>query len=337
MELFREHGGAGLLVPKQYHGGGASALDAVRTIMAIGSYAPGLAVGTAMHHFSVATLFVVVDRSGPDALETILLQEIAEKRLLVASAVAEGIVGRSILQPTVVAIRSEDGYIVNGSKKPCSLARSMDLLTATAAITESDGSTRLGFIFAPADLPGISVHPHWATPILAAAESDEVRFTDVKVPEDFVVCPELDDPSGLDSLQAVGFIWFELLISAAYLGVAASLVDRAFARGKGTADLVVPLQAAISLIEGTARTIMAGELDNAALGEAVLARYGAQAAITEVAGRAVQLMGGTAFIDSPDLAYLLAAAQPLAFHPPSRHSAEPSLISYYQGSAFTIA
>lgn len=337
IDLFRAHNGPGLLVPVEYGGAGASPLDAVRAISAIASLAPSLAVGTAMHHFSVATLFVVVETQGPEAMETILLQEIATKRLLLSSAGAEGRTRQSIVAPTMTAVPVEGGYVVNGSKKPCSLSRSMDLLTATVALP--DGA--LGLMFAPADLPGISVHPFWGSDILAGAESDEIRFTDVTVPQEFVVRPDLSDPSGVDTLQAVGFIWFECIISAVYLGITSALVARVFQGERGSvaerAAVGVRLDTATCLVEGLARMIGQRDSDNDALAKSVITRLAVQDAIGDAARQATELLGGMAFISSPEIAYLLAASQPLAFHPPSRTAIGQSLSDYFAGSPFRFA
>jgi isobutylamine N-monooxygenase len=333
IELFRVYGGPGLLVPAEHGGAGASPLDAVRAITAIASRAPSLAVGTAMHHFSVATLFVVVEMQGPEAMETVLLQEIAGKRLLVSSAGAEGRSRQSIVAPSMTAVPADGGYLVNGSKKPCSLSRSMDLLTAT--VTLPDGA--LGLMFAPADLPGISVHPFWESDILAGAESDEVRFTDVRVPEEFVVRPDLSDPSGVDAMQAAGFIWFECIISAVYLGIASALVERVFRAGRGDADLGVRLDTATCLVEGLARMIGQRDWDNDALARSVITRLAVQDALGEATRRAVELLGGMAFITSPEIGYLLTASQLLAFHPPSRTAIAPNLSAYFSGHPFRFA
>ena len=56
IDLFRTHGGPGLLIPPQYSGLGATAVEALRFQRALGSRSPSLAVAATMHHFSVATL-----------------------------------------------------------------------------------------------------------------------------------------------------------------------------------------------------------------------------------------------------------------------------------------
>ena len=82
----------------------------------------------------------------------------------------------------------------------------------------------------PADSAGISVHPFWDSPVLAAAQSEEVRLHDVHVPEHLVIRGTPDDPSRLDDLQEATFVWFELLITSAYVGAASALTERAALR-----------------------------------------------------------------------------------------------------------
>src|SRR5437868_2840298 len=83
IDLFRQTGGPGLLIPREHGGLGAGALDAVRVQRAIGARAPSLAVASTMHHFSVASL-VEVSAQGL-GLEWMLLQAVAEQKLLLAS------------------------------------------------------------------------------------------------------------------------------------------------------------------------------------------------------------------------------------------------------------
>lgn len=336
LPVFRKAGGPGLVIPTDYGGLGATPLDAVRVVRAIGSLAPSLAVATTMHHFSVATLFTFAESIKNSGMEWALLEAITTRNLLVSSGFAEGRTAQGILAPTMTATPVEGGYRINGSKKPCSLSHSMDLLSASVAVPATGGGTQTAFLLMPATLRGISRHPFWASSVLAGAESDEVRLTDVYIEEELVI-PTEDGPDGmLDELQTVGFLWFELLITASYLGMASALVERALTAGRGEvsdrASLVTRLETATQLIEGSARALMAGETDSGALARVLMARYGAQDALTDAAHRAVELLGGMSFIGSPDVAYLIAACQCVAFHPPSRGSVATSLVEYAAGT-----
>jgi len=335
LRLFREAGGPALVIPKNYSGSGASPAEAIQVSRAIGAASPSLSVAVAMHHFSVATIFTLAESLRSSGLEWALLEGIATQNLLVSSGFAEGNPGQGILSPTVGAVRKDGGIVVNGSKKPCSMSRSMDLLSASLAVPRDGGGTDFLLMLVPAQTPGISVHPFWGSNVLAGAESDEVRMTDVFVDDRLLVRTEVGERGELDELQTIGFMWFEMLITSCYLGMASALVERAFASKKldtvTLANLGVRLETAALLLEGIARQLSAKECDNAALTKAMIARYGAQEAIVDSATRAVEALGGMAFISSPEVAYLAAACQCVNFHPPSRASTHRTLAGTFAG------
>lgn len=339
--LFREHGGPRLLVPAEYSGACADALDAVRVTRALSSYSPSLGAATTMHHFTVAMLFALARTAGrltPAQLK--LLSRIAPENLLVASGWAEGKPDRNIVLPAVTAQPTDGGYLVNGSKKPCSLSRSMGVLTASVALPVGDESV-LALLLIPADSPGISVHPFWDSLVLAAGESDEVRLTNVYVPQEMVIRTEPDDPNRLDDLLSAGFAWFEMLVTAVYVGAASTLVERALARGKGSvtdrAAAVVQLEAAAGLVEGAARAIRDGVGGDEAVATVLVARYAAQQILDSATDLAAELCGGIAFMASSEIAYLIAACRPLAYHPPSRSSTAQALVDYSGGQPLLLS
>ena len=106
----------------------------------------------------------------------------------------------------------------------------------------------------PADSAGIERAPFWQTTALAAAESDQVTLTEVFVPEALIFYPQ--DGESMDPIQARGFVWFELLISASYLGAATNLAERVIARGRGSdedrAGLAIELEAVAAALEQVA-------------------------------------------------------------------------------------
>jgi alkylation response protein AidB-like acyl-CoA dehydrogenase len=340
LDLFRARGGPALLIPKQYSGIGAGPLEAIDIVRAIGARAPSLAVATAMHHFSVATIFTLADSLRAGGLEWALLEGIADQRLLVSSAFAEGVPGQGILEPAVSGRRVPGGIVVNGSKRPCSIARSMDLLSASVAVTADDGSRETVLLLIPAATPGVAVHPFWGTDILAGAESDEVRLTDVFVDDNLVMPAGTGARGELDELQTVGFIWFEMMITSCYLGMATALVQKAFAKSslsaERVAELGIRLETAAVLLRSIALLLQDGRTDNDALTQAVVARYGAEDAIVETADRAVAALGGVAYISSPEVAYLASACRCVRFHPPSRLSGQTALGDAFTGDVFRI-
>ncbi|MFI7317097.1 acyl-CoA dehydrogenase [Streptomyces venezuelae] len=340
--LFKDYGGTNLLIPREHGGIGASALDSVRVIRALASLAPSLAVATAMHHFSVGMLFSV----GPyyasgTGIRASVLDVVAKNRSLIASGYAEGRSGHGILTPTVEARETAGGYLISGSKKPCSLSRSMDLLTASVALRGADGGTEMGLLVLPADTPGISVHDFWSTFPLVGAESHEVRLTDVFAATEHVLRAPANAAERLDELNEAGVIWFQMIVAASYTGVASALVDLVLRNERGSADerarLCLLIDSAASLVDGVARRIMDDDLGNDCAAASLFTRYSVQSILTRTVGQAVEMLGGMAFITSPKVAYLASAAQAVVFHPPSRMSMSAAVVDYFAGKPLFFA
>lgn len=341
LELFKRAGGPGLLVPVEHAGLGASALDAIRIQRAIGSRAPSLAVATTMHHFSLASLVEVSAASA--GFEWMLLEGIARDGLLVASGFAEGRPGAAILSPTMESRTASDGTLtLSGSKKPCSLSRSMDLLTASVIVPDVDGDgERMAVALIPASSPGIEIKPFWGNFVLTGAESDEVVLKDVEIHPDLLIRTESRPGEPLDTLQTSGFLWFELLVTASYLGAASALVEQVLCNPRvptgEAAALVVETEAAMLTLEGVARGMNDGILGEQAFGAALVARYSVQDVLGRVTRRALELLGGMPFITSSDAVYLAAATNALTFHPPARGRMGDALTAYFRGDPLRVA
>lgn len=330
IRLFREAQGPGLLVPQSFGGAGANALEASHVHRALGAIAPSLSIAATMHNFSVAT-FVEYNLYGDEGRE--LLQSVGRDRALVASGFAEGRTGASVLDSRMRAHPVEGGYRLEGSKKPCSLSRSMDVLTAGVAVVEPSGSTRRAIAMVPGTSPGISRRPFWTAPVLGGAESDEVILEDVFIPSDLLILPEKDDEIG--SVEIGGLCWFQLLISASYLGIASALAERALAAGKADpserAMLGIELEGAMAALCGAASWIDTHRFDADSLPAMLFVRFSVQRAIERAAAQAAELVGGMAFVRSTEVGYLFAASRALAYHPPSRGSASAALLASLGG------
>src|SRR3984885_12723033 len=338
LRKFKELGGPGLLIPAEYGGKGATQIDAVRIQRAVGSRSPSLAVATTMHHFSVASL-VELTAAG-NGFEWVMLMAIAENSWLLSSGFAEGKPGQHILTPTMRGVPADGGITVSGTKKPCSLTWSMNLMSASVAVADPDstGTGRLAIVLIPAESPGIERAPFWQTTALAAAESDQVTLTDVFVPDALIFYPQ--DGESMDPIQARGFVWFELLVSASYLGAATNLAERAIARGRGSdedrAGLAIELEAAAAALEHTASVAATAGDNDALLARALCVRFATERAVERAAMSAAAVLGGMSFIESPEVAYLLGAIRALAFHPPSRAAAAGPIARYMAGAPLTL-
>ncbi|WP_019060249.1 acyl-CoA dehydrogenase family protein [Streptomyces prunicolor] len=339
---FRAAGGPALLVPTENAGIGAGPLQAVRVQRAVGSRCPSLAVATTMHHFSIAGLVqaAAYGNGNSSGAEGLLLEAIAKEGLLLASGFAEGNTGQNILGPHITARRTDSGSIVlNGSKMPCSLSRSMDLLTASVMMKDDDGVDRLAVALIPAGSPGLEVRPFWKSPVLAGAESDQVVLTDVELDPAMVVFTQVTADAVPDELNIAGFLWFELLLTAGYIGIASALVERVLDKPGGPQDptpFLIDIEAAMLGVESVARAMDTEAWSDALLVDALAARYAAQDAIARTTTACQAALGGMAFITAPDSTYLASAATGLTFHPPSRARMGAPLREFLNGAPLRI-
>ena len=335
IRAYRDYGGAALVIPKSFGGLGATPLEAARIHRALGCRAPSMAVAISMHNFSAGTL-VEYSIFGGDEASSALLSAVAENKLLLASGFAEGRSGVSFMNSTMEARATPDGgYVVRGTKKPCSLTQSMDLLTGSASLIDPTGKEppRRAVILVPADAPGIVRRPFWSSPVLTGAESDELILDDVVIPGDFLFLTQCQED--LDPVEQLGYVWLQIMLGASYLGIVSALVERVLQQGKGNATerelLGIEVEGAMSMIEGVAAAMTSGMKAEDLLARVFFVRYATQRAIERAAMSAAELLGGISFMSSPDIAYLLSAARALAFHPPSRLSSAEGLSSYMAG------
>lgn len=328
LQLFREHGGPGLVVPRDYGGLGANPLEVAQIHRALGSRSPSLAIATNMHTGTVVAI-------PPCESTADLLQAIAKNNLYLASGFADGRAGTSVLVPNMTAEPTSSGWLLSGSKKPCSLSQSMDFMTASVLLPSPSGNghKELALATIPADSPGIKVNPCVDRWILGGSETNEVVLNRVEVPNEYI--SYFGDAEELNSAISKAFLIFELFVSACYLGVASALVERVFAAKRGTAvdrlSLATEVEGAMTTLEGIAHTIMHGQDDEAAVAKSLFVRYFVQQAVERASAHATELLGGMAYMGSGETACLYAAARALAFHPPGRVSITPALDNYLAG------
>jgi alkylation response protein AidB-like acyl-CoA dehydrogenase len=331
--MYREAGGAGLLIPKLHMGGGATAVHAVQLTRALASRSPSLAVATTMHQFSVASLVALAETSS--GTEWMMLDAVATDKRLMSSGFAEGRTSQGILAPTMRAVWDGRNWLVSGRKQPCSLSRSMDLLTASVHLVHPDQPERTAIAMIPAASKGLTVEPFWNSWVLGGAESDAVVLQNVEVHPDLVLEMTSSVNGNLDDLQTLGFVWFELLVTACYLGLAGALVDDLLTQRRGSAHeragLAMAYEGAAMALDGAARRLDDGDAGNDALARSLVMRFTVADTIRSVVARSVERLGGMAYIGSNRVAYLSAAAHAIGFHPPSRQSALDSMLGWFEG------
>lgn len=336
--LFRDFRGAGLIIPEALGGIGSSPRETVEILRAIGSLCPSLAVMMTMHHHTIAT---IVQLGGLIPAADELLGGIAQNQLLIASAFAEGRPGAEIFNASVKVRAVEGGFLLQGTKKPCTMSHNMDVIVVGVARENADQSFTQGFAVVFNDGSQIARERFWKTSVLQAADSNALVFDDVFVPSEFMLLAEAAGDEVAVSAEETslsGLCWFQLMVGATYLGVASALVDMLLNKrntdNAQLAQLAIELEGAHQALVGSARELEEQRAaDATTYSKALCTRFMVQGAVERATNLAVELLGGMAFIASDEVAYLLAASRAICFHPISRAAATPLLADFLRQSA----
>ena len=196
----------------------------------------------------------------------------------------------------------------------------------------------LAAVIIPANTPGLERRPFWHSPILAGAESDEVILRDVCIPEDAFF--PLGGSGRMNPVQDRGFVWFELLITACYLGMASALVERVWLSDRGGAaervSLATELEGAMAALEGVARAMRPESGGNDELARMLLVRYcrPRRHRPRRFPRRRTAWCEGVHRLTGRLLP--TAATRVLSLHPPARLTASNRLNAYLAGSPLVL-
>lgn len=314
---------------KEANGGpGLSIADLIKTLRLVGARCPSLSIMMTMHHHSVAAL----DIAGSHLkIKDDLLSSISHDKLLLSSAFAEAVPKSNILHSSVKCSEANNGWRINGSKKPCTMANVSDLILIGVSSTKSNDPSHRGVALVSRTAPGISTEKFWPTDILQAADSNKITFTDTPLPADALLLYEKDHPGGEDIKHAVeaaeitALSLFQLMISASYLGVASRLVEISIITQSANASLRSTM---IRRLESTAMSLyfLASAIDaNRSVAffdewffaRCLMARKNAEHQITATLSLSTQALGGMNFLRNDEIRYLLQAGQCIKFHPPA--------------------
>ena len=341
IEWFRQASGPGLLVPTCFGGLGASAIKAVAVHRTLGSMSPSLAVAATMHNFTVAFLKEYSLYGDSTAR---YLKDVASDKLYLASGFAEGTTQTNILDYKMKAVPHGEGYLVSGTKTPCTLALGMDYLTAGVAVFDPiSETTQRGVAIIPSSEAGIAISPYWKINALAGAQTHQVTLDKVYIDKANIFLT--NENVNLDAVEAVGFLWFEMLVTSSYLGVATRLLEKVYESNRYNKEerirLCQDIETSASALRGIAYEIDSHtkpeDVTESIVARVLLVRFGIQQSIQRSVSLATEMLGGIGFLNDPFLENAIAASNALAFHPPSRLSASGSLDTYIAGGSLDLS
>jgi alkylation response protein AidB-like acyl-CoA dehydrogenase len=334
-----------LAIPADFGGGGAELYDVASAQRELAKLDPAAAIAFNMHALSIV-LMVEHWRHERDN-SWMLLEAIAEGRQLVGSAFAEpGVRGPSFLSTSSTATWAEsgNGYILNGTKFPCSLATTSNLLCVNATI-ESSGEVLIALC--PTASPGISVGDAWRSRGMTGSDTRRVVLKDVFVDERLVFyrAPATETPP----IVAAGVVSFCILTAATYHGVLSMLLDEVLgvdsavtlppttSRAVAAAVAgVVNLGLAIQRLAAAWDTCPQRRGDDPLLGSALALRLRLSEVSDSVSVAAREVVGGRAYSLDDPVARLIADVAAAHHHPPSHDMCVSGLVAAAAGRTIEL-
>ncbi len=199
---FAEMGLLGLSVPAEYGGFGATTVDTMIVMEAIGR---GLVVEP---YFSTAIMGTnLLTLGAPEALKQALLPQIVEGKLLLAVATTERHSRYELANVALAAKRDGAGYVLDGAKSVVLHGGAADKIIVSARTAGGARDAKgITLFIVDRKAPGVAVRDY---PTIDGLRAAEITFKGVKVGADAITG---DTDNGLPLLQRVADIGIAALV-----------------------------------------------------------------------------------------------------------------------------
>ena len=227
-EAMQESGYAQMTLPARHGGEDVTLLELCACQEQLAQGCAGTAIGVNMHCFTLGSMLDDLETAPSDRkvrLEYVLGTVGAQKSILCASFSETGTPGSYFL-PETKARRAERGWSISGRKAYCSNWPVADMVGAVVHLEDHpDGDDLVAMVIVPKRTPGVSSPgaSSWDVLGLRASGSWEVEFKEVFVPA--VLMPPPQRAEALFASRSAFGAWFNITVSAVYLGVAQAATD----------------------------------------------------------------------------------------------------------------
>jgi alkylation response protein AidB-like acyl-CoA dehydrogenase len=315
--LLTARGFVSMAVPEALGGGGATHTEACETLRELGKHCGSTALTLSMHtHLVAATVWKHLRGQPAEAL----LRRVASENLVLVSTGAG-----DFLESNGRVTRVAGGYRVTATKPFASGSVVGGMLITSAVYEDPEQGPRVLHFPVPMSAEGVRVERDWNSMGMRGTASNTVRFDEVFVPETAIALDR--SRKGWPPVWSVVLTVAAPIYIAPYVGVAEAAVENAlsFARSR-VGDPVLPLLlgelenertsmtlAFRALVENARNYDFAPEIErtNRAL---VYKTLVAKHAISTVE-KAVEVVGGRAYLADQGLERLLRDVHGAPFHP----------------------
>jgi len=310
-ENFRQMGELGLMgmmIPEEY---GGEAADTVSYVLALSEIAYSCASTSVVMSVQNSIVCESLLKFGTEEQKQKFLVPLASGEMIGAFGLTEPEAGSDPVSQQTTAVRDENGWILNGTKRFITSGKYSKVVLVTAKTDESKGHRGISCFIIPKGTPGLTVGRLEDKMGLRASDTTDLILENCRVPEDQMLGREGDGfkiaMSGLDSGR-IG-------IAAQSYGVAMAAFDAAVRYAKSRkqfgvpivkhqairfqiADMATQIEAARQLILSAASMKDRGEVYTK---EASIAKLFASEMVNEITARAIQIHGGYGFTKDYDV------------------------------------
>lgn len=296
-DLFR------VFIPEEYEGLGGGCLELCLVVEELSRACPGVAVSYAGSLLGSFDLL----KYGSEEQKRKYLPDIASGKRLAAFAVTEAEAGSDIANIKTTATRTDEGYLINGTKQFITNGGEADIYTVIVLTNKARGARGASALLVEKDTPGFSFGRKEKKMGIRASATRELVFEDCLVPAENIIGRE-----GMGFIMTLGlFDYTRPGIAAQAVGVAQGALEAAIDYAKERiqfghpiisfqavqhmlANMAIDVEAARALVYAVARAIDSGGKSFSK--ESAMAKVFASDTAMRVTTDAVQIFGGVGYM-----------------------------------------
>ena len=293
-----EMGFLGINLPQAYGGLGLGNLEALVVLEEFAKIHP--AVAFPVFESSVGPL-KAIERYGTESLKRELLPNVVRGDAVVAVAMSEPDAGSALTDLKTTAEMRGGRIVLNGMKRWCTGAGTADGYVVYARFGGKPGAKGIGAVYVPAGAPGLSFGRREELMGFRGTTTADIFLEKVSVPEDHLIVSEGGFPKLMEAfdLERCGNATMCLGLAAGALEDTLVYVEERRQFGKPIADFqaVQTRLADMAIKVEASRLLIWRAVSRASAGfpsvaDSSIAKCFANEMVREVAGHALQLMGG---------------------------------------------
>jgi alkylation response protein AidB-like acyl-CoA dehydrogenase len=353
-EAMKESGYAHMTLPEEHGGESVDLLELCGCQEQLAQGCAGTAIGINMHIFGLGSRLFDLSLDTPErrAQGEALLKTMAQSRSILCGSFSETGSPGAYMLPSTTARKVEGGWLINGRKSYVSNVPAADVVGALVRIDDpAGGPPRVSMLMVPKNTPGVICkgQESWDVIGVRASGSWDVDFDDAFIPD--AMMPPLQPADSVFANMSSFAPWFNITISAVYLGVAQAAIDwvkryllerkppteeRPLAHMAGLqyqlAEMIALTESSRALIRTSAEDWMAKPWDvQEALAKGGLCKYIATNNHMKVLELAMDIAGGPGIFRSQGLERLFRDARAGKAHPPADMMALEGIAKFHLG------